>query len=612
MLRRTLPLVLLAACKSSTPDAPGSMPASAPASQPASHPASRPAFFGVLPADTASVAASKLRAHVFTLADDALEGRGPDTKGIHLAADYLEEQLVAQKLRPAFGDRFRQPFTMTVAIEVEGEPTLSAGRTPFAFGRDFAPLPFSSSGAAEGAIAFLGFGVSAEDLDYDDYAGIDVKDRIVVVMSGEPGDEDDKSVFDGRRPTRHSFLRTKALVAREAGAKALLIVRDEVKDDRRFDPTSDAALPTLGISKKTARSLLGFDVAAKKKAIDRSYRPESRLLDRTAKLAVTLKKIERTVENVGAKIPGSGEGAVVVGAHYDHLGYGGSGSLSGTTERRIHNGADDNASGTAVVLEVARAIAALPVKPTRTIYFVLFAGEESGLLGSSHFVKNSPVATEDVAAMINLDMVGRLRDEKLNIMGTKTASDWDEVVTSAVARYGFVGSFGGDGYGPSDHTSFYAAGVPVLFLFTGAHGDYHKPSDDPDTLDYQGMARIGGVVRDLVFAFARSSGRPSYVHVAAPAPAAGHGYGPYFGSIPDFGEGVDGVLLAGVREGSPADRAGVKKGDVLVEFGGVAVHNLQDFTMALRRCAPGDEVVVKVRRGDETIAVDAKLEKRGG
>jgi Zn-dependent M28 family amino/carboxypeptidase len=320
----------------------------------------------------------------------------------------------------------------------------------------------------------------------------------------------------------------------------------------------------------------------------------------------------RTVENVGARIAPSGATEwVVIGAHYDHLGYGGSDSLAEGDKPQIHNGADDNASGTAVVIEAARAISKMQDGLHRGVIFVLFAGEESGLLGSAHMVKHSPVPADKIAAMINLDMVGHLRDKKLNVMGVKTALEFPAFTQRMVMRQGLIGSLGGDGYGPSDHTSFYAEGVPVLFLFTGAHTHYHKPSDDPGTLNYPGMAEVGAVATDLVRALATAKARPTYVKAAPPKLGDGaRGYGPYFGSIPDFGEHEGGVLLAGVREGSPAAKAGIQKGDVIVKFGEYEVRNLQDMTIALREHAPGDTISVAYLRGGKRIEVSVVLAKR--
>jgi len=565
---------------------------------------------------TASLSAQRLREHVYYLASDELEGRGPATAGLEKAAAYITKALRAAGLRPAFAGAYRQPFEMLVGVAVGADNRVEADGLSVKLGPDMLPYTFSSVGEVKGAPVFAGYGIRSEDHDYDDYAGLDVKGKVVLALHAEPGDDDPKSPFDGRRRTSHASVRSKLLLAREAGAAALLVIQDGL-DPKKVGPrAADAGLVVARVSTKTASALLGFDVAMRKAEIDAAYAPKSEAPARPeVTVRIDLERERRTVHNVAGVIgPEAAEEVVVIGAHYDHLGMGSDSSLSGTDEPRIHNGADDNASGTAVVLEVARALAPEAERLKRKVVFVLFAGEEDGLLGSSHFVKSPPFPIEAVAAMVNLDMVGRLREDRLNFMGVKTATELQALARAAAEGRGLTGTYGGDGYGPSDHTPFFAAGAPVLFLFTGAHEDYHRPSDDPDTLYYPGMAKVGAVAADLVSALARAARRPTYVKAAPPKAGphggAGRGYGPYFGSIPDFGEPVEGVRLSGVRAGSPADQAGVKKGDVLVEFGGLSVKNLQDFTIALRRHAPGDTVKLKVRRGERVLELEATLSRR--
>lgn len=601
------------------PAAPASQPASAPASQPASQPSdppgSRPAEVQVIDPTltvSATLSMARLKADVAELASDAYEGRGPATKGLGKAAAYLERELKKLKVSPAFGKSFRQPFEMTVGVKLGKKNRLLVDGQAQKVGTDFMPYGFSKSGEVKGELVFAGYGISAKEYDYDDYAGLDVANKVVVVLGDEPGELDPKSPFDGRRPTRHSQLRTKSLLAREAKAAALLVVKDPLSGKLPSEPESEAGIVALRITPQVASALLGFDVLKKKEAIDATFKPSGQVTRRSTELAVEILRERRKVDNVGAFVgPADAKEVVVLGAHYDHLGYGGADSLSGTDQPLIHNGADDNASGTAAILEVARDLSAHPEGLRRRVLFLWFAGEESGLLGSNHFVKHAPFELKSVKAMLNLDMVGRMQGGKLHVMGTKTAPEWDALVQKVVHDRGLLGRFGGDGYGPSDHTSFYAEGVPVLFLFTGAHSDYHKPSDDADRINYRGLALAGAVAGDLVRIAATSAVTPSYVAAPPPAaPSGGHGYGAYFGSIPDFGEEVKGVLLAGVREGSPAEKAGVKKGDLITRFNGVAVLNLQDLTVALRACAPGDVVEVELLRAGAPLKVQATLQKR--
>ena len=303
---------------------------------------------------------------------------------------------------------------------------------------------------------------------------------------------------------------------------------------------------------------------------------------------------------------------VVVGAHYDHLGEGGASSLS-PGERAIHNGADDNASGVAAVLWVAERLAAGP-RPARSVAFVAFTGEESGLLGSAHFMKHPTSGADAIVGMVNLDMVGRLNGGTLLVYGVGTALEWTALVTPAAARAGVVIATKGDGYGPSDHTSFYLKDVPVLHFFTNTHGDYHKPSDDWDKIDPKGLASVAAIVAEVASAAANSRPRLTLQRGAGepPKPESGtsRGYGAWLGSVPDFTPVERGVKLSGVTKGSPADVAGMLTGDIVVGLGTHEVADLQGMTDALRAHKPGDVVDVQVLRGGERVSLKVTLGSR--
>ena len=322
-----------------------------------------------------------------------------------------------------------------------------------------------------------------------------------------------------------------------------------------------------------------------------------------------------TGRNVVAVLPGAdpalaGE-AVVVGAHYDHLGRGGSFSMA-RGDSSIHNGADDNASGVAALLDAARRLAQGP-RPARSIVFIAFTGEEQGLLGSAFYASHPAVALERTRAMLNLDMVGRLGAGPLIVYGTDTADEWKALVDSAAAREGVQVRGGGDGFGASDQTSFYARGLPVLHFFTNVHTDYHRPGDDWEKVDAPGLERVGAIVARVAGSVASRPGALTFRRAAAPAPvASGPGYGAYLGSIPDFTPVPDGVKLSGVREGSPADKAGIRAGDVIVRLGNMDVHDLQGLTNALRAHKPGDTVEIAILRDGRRLTVTATLATRGG
>ena len=305
--------------------------------------------------------------------------------------------------------------------------------------------------------------------------------------------------------------------------------------------------------------------------------------------------------------------AVVIGAHYDHLGHGGQFSMA-PGDSSIHNGADDNASGVAALIDIARRLASGP-RPPRTVVFVAFTGEEEGLLGSSFYTSHPSIPLERTRAMLNLDMVGRLGAGPLIVYGTETADEWRAMVDSAAAAEGVQVRGGGDGFGASDQTSFYARGLPVLHFFTNVHSDYHRPSDDWEKIDARGLETVAAVVTRIARDVA---GRPAALtfHRAPPPRQAGNvatpGYGAYLGSIPDFTPVPDGVKLSGVRAESPAEKAGIRAGDVIVRLGEMDVHDLQGLTDALRAHKPGDTVRIDVLRDSSRITVTATLGTRGG
>ncbi len=304
--------------------------------------------------------------------------------------------------------------------------------------------------------------------------------------------------------------------------------------------------------------------------------------------------------------------AVVIGAHYDHLGDGGQFSLA-QGDRSIHNGADDNASGVAALLDVAGRLARGP-KPARTIVFIAFSGEELGLLGSAHYAAHPAVPLERTRAMLNMDMVGRLGAGPLIVYGTDTAEEWTAAVERAAAAEGVAVRTGGDGFGASDQTSFYARGVPVLHFFTNVHEDYHRPSDEWEKVDAAGLVKVSAIVERVARDVAGRRGALTFRRSTAPPPraASGGGYGAYLGTIPDFAPVERGVKLTGVRAGSPAEKAGIRAGDVIVRMGTMEVRDLQGLTDALRAHKPGDVVPVTVLRAGAPVTVTATLSIRGG
>ncbi len=556
-----------------------------------------------------------------------MEGRGAGTKGITRARHLLEKRYKSLGLEPAGTNGYLQPFTVITGAQLKGKNefvvTTGGQKRELKSKQDFVPFSFSSSGSAHGPLVFAGYGVTADEFHYDDYAGIDVKDKIVIALRYEPPSFAEKAGKQGM--TRHAQLITKAINARNHGAKALVLVNGKLGDGEedlltRFGSVSgpeDVGIIFAQVKNAVADEWLksaGKSLAELQNQINASSKPASFELgaNQSASLTVSIKTTRATVDNVLAYLPGKTDEYVIVGAHYDHLGRGNFDSLAPSQIGQIHPGADDNGSGTAGVLELARMFAPQKGQLRRGILFMSFAGEELGLLGSAEWVKNPTRPLDKAVAMLNMDMIGRIKDQKVYIGGVGTGSTLKADVEQAAANSGFKIEYSPGGYSSSDHTSFVSKKIPVLFFFSGLHSDYHKPSDTWDKINPDSAARLVDVVGATAEELANADDRPTFITVAeekAPG-GSGSGYGPYFGSIPDFGQVENGVRFSDVKPSSPAAKAGLKAGDILVQFGSKPIKNLYDFTDALRNSKVGDIVEVKVIRDGQPIIVPVKLEQR--
>ncbi|TMQ72946.1 MAG: M28 family peptidase [Candidatus Eisenbacteria bacterium] len=563
------------------------------------------------------------------LADPQWEGRGVGTAGLDSAANFLAGEMRRLGLKPGGEEGgYFQPFDVTTGVEVGKPCAFEVAGQPFTVGERFQPIGFSSNGTLKAPVVFAGYGITAPGYDYDDYAGLDAHDKLVLVFSNEPGEMDSTSRFDGSINTPHAELRTKAINAREHGALGLLVVNGPryhageplpgpVRDGSGY--MTSGLLAGL-IAPEAAEALLapvGLTLAGLQSTIDDDTKPHSVALPESATITVTLKRTRATIKNVIGVIEGRDTTrTLVVGAHYDHLGYGGAGSLA-PDSHLPHVGADDNASGVAATLGVAtaltRRIREAGWRPEHTLVLCAFSGEEIGVVGSSHFVDDPPRPLATIEAMLNMDMVGRLRENRLMVMGVGTAAEFHTLVDNATRGTGFDLKTSEDGFGPSDHSSFYKRRVPVLALFTGSHADYHKPTDTWDKVNEPGLWRISRLAEALVESL---DARPRVTYQQAKADsgvgriAGGGGYGAYLGTIPDYMKTEGGVLLSGVRVGSPADSAGIQGGDVIVKFDGVRVDNIYDYTFALRSRKPGQQVRITVQRGGGEVELLAVLGRR--
>ena len=573
--------------------------------------------------------------HVKFLASDDLEGRGNGSRGLENAAEYIAARFREAGLEPA-GDAgsYFQRFEMTTGMSLEpgNSVTLHSGRTAVEFdvGRDYEIV--STSGAQPSAeetvpVVFAGYGISAPALHYDDYASIDAANKAVLIFTHEPQETDSRSVFEGQTNTVHATMMRKVEVARKNGAKAILVIDDanhRPATDRfrrwmREPQAEDYGIPVFYLSRDLVQRALGtrLNLETTSAQIDRDLSPQSRSLsDLTVSTLDRTTRVRRPVRNVIGMLKGTDPElqaeTIIVGAHYDHLGRSSRFSMSQNTGGQIHHGADDNASGTAAVIEMAKAAVEARKEFRRSVMFMAFAGEEHGLLGSSFYVNHPTTPLDKTIAMINLDMVGRAGD-RIMVDGVSSAPS----IESDLARAESASSIklralrGGPGAGASDDATFLLRKIPSINFFSGFHSDYHRPTDTWEKIDAAGGAAVADLALALAHEIANRAQRPEFVETAPQEQdphssgnvGAVSGYGPYFGSVPDFANEGNGVKFAEVRPGSPAAKAGLRGGDVMIAFDGKPIKTLYDFTFALREKKPGDRVdVVVVRNGKEVKA----------
>ncbi len=659
-------------------------------------------------AQKADVTEQNLRTNIGYLASDQLEGRRTGEPGATTAAGYIANLFARYKLKAGVKGQngkpnYLQQFPFVSAMTFgesnffEFKSQESGKKVRLKLIDEWLPLGFSASSALENlCLVDVGYGISAKNLNYDDYRGIDVKGCAALAIDAVPD----------RKFDEYTDIRRKALAAREAGAKALIIFADISQEKYKrlnYDNLGDAGIPVIvlsgqgfiktnelrltksGIAMKTADGTEetwrgdtsittkpdGTRIIKKKDGTTFTYkvketkkgnsvyteRPDTRTVvkyvdgttlelendylyhdktgakeeDFTVSISVDLIRKNSDAYNIVGVLEGSDptlkNEAIVIGAHYDHLGKGGQGSLA-VNSTEIHHGADDNASGVSAMLELARQFAK-EKKNKRTIIFIAFGGEEEGLLGSKYYVNNPVFPLDKTVAMVNMDMVGRLKDDKLTVGGIGTASEWKDLVNSKnnlelnliSILYGGNGKridnsskaqipmfklqLNEDGFGPSDHSSFYGKQIPVLFFFTGSHEDYHKPTDTADKINYAGMLKIINYVGEIVHAIDANPLKPTYAVAKSSGTGEGRrGFNVSLGTVPSYAEGKnDGLLLDGVRDDSPAAKAGVKAGDKIIKLAGREVRNISDYVFVLGEMKAGEEYEIVVMRGTETLTL---------
>ncbi len=607
-----------------------------------------------------------LRKHVAYLASDQLEGRRTGEKGATYAAGYVANMFARYRLKAGVTGKsakgkkqesFLQGFPYMSGIDPGAgngfEITNTKKLSKVKLNSEWAPLGFSPNASLPFTpVVFAGFGISSEKLEYDDFKDLDVKDKIVLAFDGTPDNDNPHNMF---------FLfnaHAKAKIAKERGAKALILIsrsRDFAEEKLSFkynQSLGETAVPTIVMSRQSVTGILETDESGLEametllNSVAKGETPESDVPDskvRTlfAKLHIDLVKKSVDAYNVIGVLRGNDpllkKEIIVLGAHYDHLGRGGSGSLA-VNSNDIHHGADDNASGTSALIDLARRLSQNRGNK-RTIVFIAFGGEEEGLLGSNYFVNNPTVPLENIVSMINMDMVGRLDDGKLTVGGIGTAEEWNDLVinkqpyapvnamtystNSTIVAASATGAdsekqkvfnlqLNQDGFGPSDHSSFYGKKIPVLFFFTGTHRDYHKPSDTAEKINYEGLEVISNFVEDIIGAIDSNPDRPTYsVAKSSGMTGARRGFSVSLGTVPSYADGNnDGLVLDGVSENSPAADAGLKSGDKIIELAGKEIRNISDYVYVLGEMRADEEYEIVVMRGDEKLVLKIVPKKR--
>jgi Peptidase family M28/PDZ domain/PA domain len=608
-------------------------------------------------------AEKNLRTHIAYLASDKLEGRRTGEQGATFAAGYVANIFANYKLKAGIAETkngkatrsYLQPFPFVTGVEIAAvgnEFRLSLdNQTVAAEKASIKPVGFSPNGEANNAqIVFVGYGIESRELNYNDYeertssgasGELDVEGKIVLAFDGTPDNSPNS-------PFARFDARAKANIAKQNGAVGLILIsrearfEDEKSAQLKYDQTlGEAALPTFIASRDMAQKIFGITNDEDLKKIENllAMKKDSPIpvkitfadaLPRASfKINLVKKQAESynvigILEGIDANLKSE---AIVIGAHYDHLGKGGAGSLA-VNSSEIHHGADDNASGVAAMLELARTFAK-EKKNKRTLVFIAFGGEEEGLIGSKFYVGNPAFPLAKTVAMINLDMVGRLNENKLTIGGIGTASEWKSLVegknkldvvatTTAIQPNGnaavvdsqkldssdFQLQLNEDGFGPSDHSSFYGKKIPVLFFFTGTHADYHKPTDTAEKINYEGLIKVTNFVGEIVRAIDQNTARPTYTVAKSSGMGGRTTFNVSLGTVPSYAEGTnDGLLLDGVRDESPAAKSGLKAGDKIIKLAGHDIRNISDYVFVLGEMKAGEEYEVVVRRGAETLTM---------
>ena len=573
---------------------------------------------------SAEIMSFEILGHIKYLASDNLKGRLPGTQGSKLAIDYISKHWEAQGIEPAGTKGYKQSFSFINSISLGQRNMLRIrnSRKRYMVEKDFIPIGSSGNGSVNEDVVFIGYGFDINDsLYWNDYAEVDVHGKWVLLILDGPDGDSAHSPYG-----RHKSLYNKMITARDHGASGILFMnRLETTDDNNLRPlqyrqsSSTAGLPVIQITHSVANEILidhDQSIAELRSKLDEQLIPLSFLVDCKVSAKVNLKFAKETASNIIGFIEGNDlvlkDEYIIVGAHFDHLGLGGrrSGSLDPDT-LIIHNGADDNASGTAGVLELSHKLMSNRHLLKRSVLVVCFDAEEKGLLGSKYYAENPVRNISNTAMMVNMDMIGRLNDNPVILGGVGSSGIFENIIADARKNHtlDIETNMGGVEFRRSDHASFYQENIPVLFFFTGAHQDYHKPTDDWDKIDYQGEKEVLNFIYDLIIDVSQLEEKPSFTEIETnTASDQNPVFKVTFGVIPAYGSQKVGLEIDGVsKKDGPAAKAGMKKGDVITAIDGKDVRNIYDYMARLADLKPGQKVKVTINRGEDNIELILEL-----
>lgn len=576
---------------------------------------------------------ARIEATVRYLASPELTGRRTGTAGADMAAEFIAALLAEYGYAPAPGSRgFEHGFAVTSGLKVIGEPSLSIAGHELARGTDYNVASFSGSGSTEAApLVFAGYGIVAPELGWNDYAGIDPEGAVVVVVRGEPYEQWNDETFAATTPSVYADIRRKASTARDMGAAGMVILTnpltrntDTLPEERPTFSAANFDIPVVMLTRGALDAVLPpepeFDLFAELVMADYYREPRPQVLaDAPVDMAVTVEKQLATGFNVVGWLPGNdsalAEEYVIVGGHYDHLGIGGPESMHPSRYGEVHPGADDNASGTAVVLEIARWAATSRAELDRSLLVCLFSGEEMGLLGSAALMRNPPVPVERMHSMLNFDMVGHLKDNTLIMGGAHSADELPGLVAAQAAAVGLSIDDDESGLGGSDHLSFIREGVPAAFFNSGPYGTYHTPDDSPDDVNYSGLESIATMGQLAALELATRPDALSFNPDAVVIPSQGRNRGDLkvtMGTVPHYAgeQPVAGMGVGDVVPDGPAEQGGILGGDIIVKIKDSKIGNIYDFMFVLQDCQPGDVVPVVVWRDGSELEFMVTLAAR--